>query len=70
VKDFLFRAYSKVSEPDSGEIAPATTQTTTEKRGKTYNATKIKGTSHEGFAEHHEHAGETSSQSSDCGQRV
>jgi hypothetical protein len=56
VKDFLCWAYSKVSEPDSGEIAPATTQTTTEKEAKHTMPQKLKEHDTKDFAEHHEHA--------------
>jgi hypothetical protein len=52
----LGRAYSKVSEPDSEEIAPATTQTTTEKRRKHTMPQKLKEHHTKAFAEHHEHA--------------
>lgn len=48
VRYFWCWAYSRVSLPNAGEIAHAPTQTKPEERSKTYNATKIKGTSHEG----------------------
>jgi hypothetical protein len=49
VKDFFVSGYSKVSQPDSGEIARAPTQITPEKEAKHTMPPKLK--------EHHTFAG-------------